>query len=160
MLKFVFAELNEWATQQNQKLESESCLPLRKSSFRIVGQSALLEASSLSLTLTATMDVDAFADCEPSVRTHLEELLQKRGRVLDPVGHEAWMPDETEYEVFYFGNLVVAEIAGPEYVLVSKALKAPEKNRNLIIEYLAQGPSDLFYALAEEYGVDLEKFVA
>lgn len=50
-------------------------------------------------------------------------------------------------------------IAEPEAVLVSKALKAPDKNRVLITDYLAHGPSPRFLALAEKYHVDLEQFL-
>ena len=43
--------------------------------------------------------------------------------------------------------------------LISKALKAPEKNRNILIEYLAKNPTDNFFMLAEKYKVNLESFV-
>lgn len=44
-------------------------------------------------------------------------------------------------------------------VLLSKALKAPAKNRSLLTEYLAMGASERFLELAEKYHLDLEQFV-
>ena len=46
-----------------------------------------------------------------------------------------------------------------EAVLVSKALKAPAKNRSLLTEYLAKGASQRFLDMAKKYGVDLEQFL-
>jgi hypothetical protein len=50
-------------------------------------------------------------------------------------------------------------LAEPEAVLVSKALKAPAKNRQLLVEYLASGPSDRFMKLVAKHTVDLEQFL-
>lgn len=44
-------------------------------------------------------------------------------------------------------------------LLISKALKAPHKNRALIIEYLARGATARFMRLAAKYKLDLESFV-
>jgi hypothetical protein len=54
---------------------------------------------------------------------------------------------------------VEAFVADPDAVLVSKALKAAEKNRALVTEYLAKGASERFFDLARKYRVDLEQFV-
>jgi len=81
------------------------------------------------------------------------------GRELDPVGHEVWMPRETRYDTIYTGRFVKLCLADPEAVLLSKALKAPLKNRPLIIEYLAGGAGRRFLDLADKYHLDLERFV-
>ena len=100
---------------------------------------ALLEAG-LSIHVPATMDVDAFATYEYAVKKQFEVLLKEVGRELDPVGHEAWMPSETEYSEYFEGEYVWAYLARPEFVMISKASKAPKKNRVLIVEYLASEP--------------------
>ena len=51
------------------------------------------------------------------------------------------------------------QVADIDAVLLSKALKAPLKNRALIVEYVAAGASERFYALAARYGLDLEQFL-
>jgi hypothetical protein len=61
-----------------------------------------------------------------------ERLLGKNGKVLDPHGHEVWMPRETRYDPLYQGRYVEALVADPDAVLISKALKAPEKNKPMI----------------------------
>ncbi|WP_171039902.1 hypothetical protein, partial [Streptococcus pseudopneumoniae] len=69
------------------------------------------------------------------------------------------MPDETQYSGFYTGKWVDVTLAKPEYILVSKALKAPDKNKQLIADYISSGPPEIFYELAEKYKVDLEKIL-
>jgi hypothetical protein len=43
--------------------------------------------------------------------------------------------------------------------LILEALKAPVRNRPLMTEYLANGASERFLALASKYEVDLEQFL-
>lgn len=124
----------------------------------MLGQAALFIAE-LDLTLTATQDLDAYADYDWAVQQELERLLAKDGKVLDPHGHETWMPRETQYAPLYEGTYVDAFVADPDAVLISKACKAPEKNKALITEYLAKGASKRFFELATKYALDLEQFV-
>jgi hypothetical protein len=123
----------------------------------VLGQAALFIAE-LDLTLTATQDLDAYADYDWAVQRQLERLLAKEGKILDPHGHEIWMPRETKYAPLYEGTYVEAFVADPDAVLISKACKAPEKNKTLITEYLAKGASKRFFELAAKYALDLEQF--
>ncbi|MCB9707247.1 MAG: hypothetical protein H6714_00455 [Myxococcales bacterium] len=157
-LERVFKELNAWIAEKNQEFSEEGVLTLPRCTIRVLGQTALLEAGT-DLPLAATKDVDVYADYEHVVQVKFEELLRARGKLLDPIGHEAWMPKETKYLTVFDGSHVKGQIAAPEYVLLSKALKAPEKNRALIVEYLSSGPSELFLQLAEKYRLDLGRFV-
>jgi len=79
--------------------------------------------------------------------------------VFDELSNEIWMPEETKYISIYKGQSVDGYYAEPEYVLLSKALKAPEKNKNLIIQYISIGPSQLFLDLCSKYQVNLEVFL-
>ncbi len=132
-------------------------MPLGKCSIQVVGQTALLEAK-LDLHLAATADVDVHHQIEYVFRKKFEELLKEKGKFLDPVGHEAWMPEETKYKTIFNGRHVEGSIAEAEYILISKALKAPQRNKTLIAEYLASHPTELFYTLAKKYNVRLEDF--
>ncbi len=125
--------------------------------IRLIGQLALIEAK-VDLSLVATSDVDVYATYQHPVQKEFERLLERHGFVLDPVGHEAWMPTETQYALVHPGANVRGEIADAECVLLSKALRAPVKNRNLITEYLAKGASARFLDLARRYGLDLGAF--
>jgi len=158
MLKTVLKKLDLWIEEQNKAFETEGLRKFHSCKIRIVGQTALIEAN-LSLHVPATMDVDVFADYEHSVQKKFEALLKEIGKELDPVGHEAWMPQETEYQQFYSGSFVTAYLAKPEFVILSKAKKAPQKNSRLITEYLASEPPAVFFELAKKYQIDLERFV-
>ena len=124
----------------------------------MLGQSALW-AAGVDLALTATQDLDAYADYEWAVQREFERLLAANGQVLDPHGREVWMPRETRYDPLYLGTSVEAFVADVDAVLISKALKAAEKNMALVTEYLAKGASERFFELARKYRIDLEQFV-
>jgi len=151
-------ELDAWVLEQNASARAEGLLTIRPCTIRVLGQTALFEAN-VPLTLAATRDVDVLADYQDSVRREFERLLSTEGRDLDPLVQEIWMPTETQYSDLYAGKFVRLLLAEPEAVLVSKASKAPAKNRPLLTEYLATGASERFMKLAAKYHVDLEQFV-
>lgn len=158
MLKKILLKLDKWIDEKNTEYREEGMLGLRKCEIRVIGQCALIEAK-LGIHLAATMDVDVYAEYDHTIRQKFAALLQEIGKILDPVGHEAWMPKETEYTEFYKGKWVTAFLAKPEYVILSKAKKAPAKNKNLIAEYIALPPSKHFFTLAEKYDIDLKSFL-
>ena len=158
MLKKIFKKLDAWLEEKNKERRSEGLLPFNKAIIRVLGQTALIEAK-LELHLAATMDVDAYMQADYEVKNKLNELLREEEKILDMDSAMIWMPEETEYDDFYSGKLVTAYLAKAEYVLLSKALKAPAKNKNVLTEYLAAGPSELFQKLAEKYELDLGAFI-
>ncbi|QQR88917.1 MAG: hypothetical protein IPJ88_11885 [Myxococcales bacterium] len=158
MLVEVFAALNDWVERENQSFRRDGLPLYRPCKIRVFGQTALLE-SKIDLPLIATNDVDVYADYEHAVQMQFEKLLKQHGKVLDPVGHEGWMPKETQYQTVYQGTHIQGQIALADYVLLAKAIKAPQKNHQLIAAYLARGASDMFVELAKKYNVDLEGFV-
>ncbi|MBI3018116.1 MAG: hypothetical protein HYY62_09060 [Deltaproteobacteria bacterium] len=158
MLKEVLKELDVWVRNENKERSSQGTLLLRKTIIRILGQTALLEAK-LQLEMVGTVDVDAYIEGEHVVRKQFDELLQKRKHHLDPDSEKVWMPPETEYQIFYQGECIDGFLAHPDDVLISKALKAPERNRSLLISYLAQGASKKFLKLAKKYHLDLKRFI-
>jgi hypothetical protein len=113
----------------------------------------------LPFALALTKDVDVQADYDDAVRREFARLLAAEGRDLDPPGHEIWMPRETRYAELFQGRFVAMLLADAEAVLLSKASKAPIKNKLLLTEYLASGASERFLQLAAKYRVDLEQFV-
>ena len=157
MLVAVARKLDAFIVAQSKQAEEEGLPQPRPCKIRLLGQMALFEAD-LGLDLVATEDVDVKANYSHEVQQEFERLLQMKGLKLDPVGYEAWMPKETKYKAVFDGRFVSFLIAEPEAVLISKALKAPEKNKNLIRAFIALGGSDRFFELAETYKVDLEQF--
>lgn len=157
MLVAVARKLDAFIVAQSKEAEEEGSPQPQPCKIQLLGQMALFEAD-LGLDLVATEDVDVKANYSHEVQKEFERLLQMKRLKLDPVGHEAWMPKETKYEAVFKGRFVSLLIAEPEAVLISKALKAPEKNKNLIRAFIACGASDRFFELAETYRVDLEQF--
>lgn len=157
-LSSIGAKLDAWVIARNIEAREERCLLLKPCRIRVLGQTALLE-SAVALHLNATNDVDVYADYEHSIETEFRRLLAEEGKELDPLGNEVWMPRETRYRDLFVGKYVTILVADVDAVLLSKALKSPEKNRALIVEYLAAGASQRFMAMAKRYGVDLEQFV-
>lgn len=154
----IFRALDQWVARENIRARVEGTRAYRRCTVRVLGQSALW-AAGVDLTLTATRDLDAYADYEWEVQRELERLLAENGKILDPHGHEVWMPRQTRYNPLYQGTFVEALVADVDAVLISKALKAADKNRGLVTEYLSKGASERFFELARKYHVDLEQFV-
>lgn len=150
--------LDAWVVERNLEARAEGMLTLRPCTIHLLGQSALMEVGA-PLTLAVTNDIDVRADYAAAIEAELRRLLKRRGKELDPHGDEIWMPKETQYRVLFAGELVTLKVADTDAILISKALKAPRKNRGLIIEYLAHGATPRFMRLARKYGVDLESFL-
>ena len=158
VFRTVLTALDSWMIQENEEFRANDSRPYKACTIRLFGQTALLEIG-LGVPLVATQDVDVYADYEHPVMVKFDGLLKRRNLIVDPVGHEAWMPKETEYQLWYQGSYVTGLIAHPDFVLISKSLKAASKNRVLLNDYLALGASDRFIELAEKYDVDLVQFL-
>jgi hypothetical protein len=158
MLSVIFEKLDDWVNEQNIEARKESFLPISACTFRVVGQTALLEAK-LNLAIAATADVDAYNDAAFSVISKFSELLRMEGLEYDPLSNEIWMPPETTYEDLFRGKWVVAQVARPEYVILSKAKMAPVKNRVLLLDYVASEPDEFFFDLCKKHQVDLAKIL-
>ena len=158
MLADITEKLDRWAVARDASDRAEGLPGIRPCRIRLLGQMALFELGT-KLPLVATNDVDVYADYGHAMQQEFARLLSARGKLLDPVGSEVWMPREARYRTLYRGELVRLDVADEESVLLSKALKAPRKNGPLITAYLAAGPSERFIQLAGAYGLDLEQFV-
>lgn len=158
MLRKVIEKLDNWIEGENSHSQQAGILPIHYCEILVIGQTALIE-SKLSIHIAATVDVDIYKELEHSVMKKFESLLKENGKELDPVGHEAWMPKETQYEILFKGKWVTAKLAKPEYIMISKAKKAPGKNRELITDYIANDPPEEFFRLAEKYAIDLNQMM-
>ena len=160
MLAEIAQKLDRWAVAESASARADGLRGFRPCRIRLLGQMALFELGvSATLPLTATNDVEVHANYEHAMRQEFARLLSAKGKTLDPLGDEVWMPTETTYVTMYRGELVQLEVADLESVLLSKALKAPRKNGPLITAYLASRPSQRFMQLARRYRLDLEQFL-
>lgn len=155
MLLKIFKQLDQEILALNLELHAEGSREIPKFYIKVVGQSALLEGNT-ELVLNATMDIDAFSNFVWVARERFCDILKQNHLVYDNLSNEIWMPEETKYVHFYKGYIVDGYYAEPEYVLLAKVVKSPKKNRTLILQYLAKGPSKLFLQLCKKYKVDLE----
>jgi hypothetical protein len=158
MLFKIFEKLDQEIMKLNVEFRAEGSSEIPKFQIKILGQSALIE-SNIALALNSTIDIDAYADFIWVAREKFCEILKENNLVFDELSNEIWMPDETKYISLYEGQFVNGFYAEPEYVLLSKALKAPEKNKNLIVQYISIGPTQIFLDLCKKYHVNLEDFL-
>jgi len=158
MLNEIFARLDRWVSTENESTNFQGLPALPKSVFRVVGQTALLEAN-LEFAIAATVDVDILNNAKYEVLAKLNELLIAEGLELDPLSNEIWMPEETNYIDLYQGEWIHALLAEPQYIMVSKALKSPSKNKVLLRQYIAHGPHQVFFDLCEKYKINLQSIV-
>jgi len=158
MLVAIAERLDAWVVERNLEARAEGMLTHPPCTIHLLGQTALLELG-VPLRLAVTNDVDVHANYGAAIEAELRRLLKQAGKELDPLGEEVWMPRETRYQRLYAGEFVTLKVADADAVLISKALKAPRKNRALIVEYLARGATPRFMQLAHKYRVDLEAFL-
>ena len=154
-LQKIFKDLDVQLVSENTQLRTDGFPGIRSCEFRLLGQSALLEAK-LKLHLNATTDIDAYTNADWYVIERLGELLQNEGLHFDTLSKEIWMPEETTYTELFNGQVVNLLCADPVFVMVSKALKAPRRNLQLIADYIAQDPASEFFPLCSKYQIILE----
>lgn len=127
--------------------------------IKLMGQVSLLadEEISSKIELEMTMDFDAHVKASFEISKILDELLKEKGMELDALSGEIWMPTDTTWELCYEGDHVKIYKASALDVLVSKAIKAPEKNRKLIQESIEIYGRELSVKITQ-YGGDPNYF--
>ena len=128
-------------------------------SIVILGQQGLLvrKAELSGLNLLATTDFDALLKGEPPLEDVFKRFLREEGISYDEESIYIWLPDETRYELLYESKEVKVESPYPIYLIVSKAVKAPRKNKQLVIDAISKYGDELLI-LMERYNVDPERF--
>ncbi len=160
LIKEIFTKLDQRVDKENFRRREDGEPALKKSKVLILGQTSLLLDKKLSvrLGLLQTADLDAKLDMEYFVKQKLKELLKEKGLIYDEDSDKIFIPkDSRELDIFDFKNVAVARLDS-ESVIVSKAVKAPEKNRQLIQSSVVE--TGLFKTLIsriESEGGDLTK---
>ncbi len=159
----IFTELNDRITQENLERAKDGRIKIAAFEVKILGQATLLANDLIAkiLPLQMTNDLDAVFEANEYFATHLlrTEILPKFNLILDPDSEKVWIPAGSKFEVILNLHHLKVKILDPESALVSKAIKAREKNKVLIIDALA---SELFPNLAERIekaGGDLDYFL-
>ena len=128
--------------------------------MRLLGQMSLLVNKKVStiLSLAQTADRDAQLDMDSVVKKELTSILKKYGLIYDEDSKLIWIPPGAKFEILFDLKNVVVKSIDPESALVSKAVKAPEKNKQLIREAIASGKFKTLIARIEKNGGKLEFF--
>ena len=160
-LKQLFVELDQRVEALNQTRKVEGSFPLSKSKVQLLGQMSLLanERVSMILWLAQTGDMDALLSMDGIVKEELKNVLKRQGFIYDEDSHLIWTPPGTKFEALFDLKNVLVEAIDAESALVSKAVKAPEKNKQLIREAIA---ADEFPTLVDRilrHGGKLENFL-
>lgn len=139
---------------------SDGLPQLAKVELKVLGQMALFanEYASASLDLVQTKDLDAIIEGDWVVRSMFKETLRHHGLVYDDLSDEIWIPPEATFDEYYNSSLLRVLVLSPLYVLVSKAVKAPEKNKQLITQAISVWGESLIEKI-EEYGQDVGIFL-
>lgn len=157
----IFTELDERLGELDRERRELGGLGLTKTRVEVLGQMSLLANRQVSavLSLAYTADLDAKVEDGSPVRFELQKILAREGLVLDPSSNAIWIPPDGKFERMCDLKFVEVELLDAESALVSKAVKAPGKNKELLQEAIA---SDHFPTLVERilrYGGKLEDFV-
>ncbi len=126
----------------------------------VLGQQALLLRQEYlkNFSLIATNDFDGLLNGEIPLEDIFKAILREEGLTYDEDSEYIWLPAETEYELIYKSEYIEIVSPYPIYLIVSKALKASEKNKALVIQAMQEFTDDLLQ-LFEKYNVDVEYFL-
>lgn len=115
---------------------------------------------SAFLNLVGTMDIDAHLEkVDHLIKMKMVKLFNEHHFVYDEDSEKVWLPPKCKFEkLFGFNNLEVS-VLDPESALVSKAIKAREKNRLLIQIAIASGRFPNLIRRIESHGGDLNFFL-
>ena len=143
----------------NDERRHEGLLPFSKAKVRLLGQISLLVQESVALSLTQTVDVDAELLMDHAIKAAFKALLRNEGYFYDEDSSLVWIPSNARFLPLWDLPNVSVEALDPESALVSKAVKAPRKNRQLLRQAIA---SNQFPSLADrivKHGGKLEDFL-
>ncbi len=159
-LATVFRLLDKQINDENKERLVSGSPPITRSRIEILGQTSLLIQPELTygLSLAQTGDLDALLRADHFVKQSLKKILPTYGFIYDEDSPLIFIPEQSQFLPFLNLSLIEVVVIDPESALVSKAVKAPEKNIQLIRQAIA---SDEFPNLVERIikaGGDLKKF--
>jgi hypothetical protein len=155
LMKKIFADLNQAVELENLQRLMVGTLTVPKSEVLIFGQMSLMlnESAKKNLSLIQTGDMDAKLQMDYFAKNKLLELLESNGLVYDEDSHIVWLPEDAKViDLFKYKNIEV-KFVDAESVMVSKAIHAPQKNKQLIRQAIASGKfPDLIDRIIENNG--------
>jgi hypothetical protein len=140
-LKEIFAALNDRIQIINEQRRAEGSFAYPKSEITLLGQMSLLanEKVSATLSLAQTADLDALLKMDHEIKNELKTILSQAGLVYDEDSYLIWLPKDAVFSDLLKLSNVTVKTVDAESALVSKAVKAPAKNKQLIREAISSG---------------------
>lgn len=129
-------------------------------SVTLLGQFSLIVQTEFAskVTLVATQDLDAWLKGNSVPRDIFKVAVLRHGLRYDEQSDLIWMPpNQSERRLLYESETIKVEAFDPLLVIVSKAIKAPEKNRQLVLEAIGIFKEELIEEIVR-YGGDPEAF--
>ncbi|MFH1018184.1 MAG: hypothetical protein V1798_08400 [Pseudomonadota bacterium] len=160
VFKTILETLDQLIEVENQLRRKESGFGFPKARITLVGQYGLLthpDRPLKRLSLVATLDVDAWIDASEFVKTEFKRLLADAGLEYDNDSEKVWIPKESTFTPIFSTLRLECEVLDPVYSLVSKAIKAKEKNRILVRDALSVYGNEL-RDLINKHGGDCDYF--
>lgn len=133
---------------------------LPKAKITLLGQFSLIANPKISalLNIPATIDVDAKIEADWAIKVAFKKILKSEGLEYDEDSELIWIPPKSTFELLHDSPLVECKSIGPIYGLLSKAIKAKEKNRILVRDAIALFGVE-FVEMLIEHGGDPEYFL-
>ncbi len=141
LMEKIFAELDRAVEQENEQRLKDGTSTIPKSEVLILGQMSLMlnESVTKTLNLIQTGDMDARLRMDNFTKSKLLDLLKANGLVYDEDSHLVWMPEDAKLINWLKLKNLEVMLFDAESVLLSKAVHAPEKNRQLIRQAILSG---------------------
>ncbi len=141
LMKRIFTDLNQAVELENLQRLKEGTLTIPKSEVLIFGQMSLMlnESVAAILNLIQTGDMDAKLRMDYFTKNKLLDLLKANGLVYDEDSHLVWGPDDAEEIDLFKFQYIEVKLLDAESTLVSKAIYAPQKNKQLIRQAIEIG---------------------
>lgn len=159
-LKAIFQHLDQHIERMHLERRNDGRLLIPKCEVKLLGQMSLLanERVSMVLALAQTADMDALLLMDNVVKGALMELLRKHGLLYDEDSYLIWIPKGAKFETLFSFKNIIVRILDPESALVSKAVKAPAKNKQLVRQAIASGEFPGLVERIEKSGGHIEFF--
>lgn len=160
-LNLIFTELDRRIALLAKERAEIGGPKIARAEVRVLGQMSLLsnEQVSSKIALADTADLDAHLRTESVVENELRRILKEHGLVYDETSGEIWIPPGATFETLFDFERVKVTRIDPESALVSKAVKAQQKNRVLIQDALGSGVFPDLAERIEKYGGKLGYFL-
>lgn len=156
----ILSKLEKEIAALNQERVKEGRFRLSKAKITLLGQFSLLANPKVSalLNIPATLDVDAKIEADWVIQDAFKKILKSEGLEYDEDSELIWIPPNSTFESLHESPLVECTSISPIYGLLSKAIKAKEKNRILVRDAIAIFGEELVN-LITKYGGDPEYFL-